>query len=93
MIVHEGKPKAVKAPPTSDGTAELLRGGGFMVGTGLAAGILLLTALGGVTKTGATTNGGWLALIVALMCLPFGALLLTLGVAKWLRNRRLERPR
>jgi len=88
MIVHERK-----APPTNDGTAELLRGGGFMVGTGLVAGILLLTVLGGMTKTGATTNGGWLALIVALMCLPFGALLLTLGVAKWLRNRRLQRLR
>jgi hypothetical protein len=91
MIVHEGKPSAVKAPPTSDGTAELLRGGGFMVGTGLICGILLLTVLGGVTRTGATTNGGWLALIVALMCLPFGGLLLTLGIAKWLRNRRLQR--
>ena len=32
-----------------------------------------------------------LALIVALMCLPFGLLLLTLGVAKWLRNRREAR--
>ena len=72
---------------------ELLRGGGFMVGTGLLAGLLLLTVLGGVTHTGATTNGGWLALIVALMCLPFGALLLTLGIAKWLRNRRLQRLR
>jgi hypothetical protein len=91
MIVHEVKPRAVKAPPTSDGTAELLRGGGFMVGTGLICGILLSTVLGGVTRTGATTNGGWLALIVALMCLPFGGLLLTLGIAKWLRNRRLQR--
>jgi len=33
------------------------------------------------------TNSGWFALIVALMCLPFGLMLLTLGVAKWLRNR------
>jgi hypothetical protein len=93
MIVHPGKPTAVKTPPTSDGTAELLRGGGFMVGTGIICGILLLTVLGGVTHTGATTNSGWLALIIALMCLPFGALLLTLGIAKWLRNRRLERQR
>jgi hypothetical protein len=93
MIVHEGKPHAVKTPLPSDGTVELLRGGGFMVGSGLVAGILLLTVLGGVTHTGATTNSGWLALIVALMCLPFGALLLTLGIAKWLRNRRLQRLR
>ena len=66
---------------------------GFMVGVGLLCGILLLTVLGGVTHTGATTNSGWLALIVALMCLPFGGLLLTLGVAKWLRNRRLQRQK
>jgi hypothetical protein len=93
MIVQESRSKADKIHPISDGTAELLRGGGFMVGTGLLAGLLLLTLLGGMTKTGATTNGGWLALIVALMCLPFGALLLGLGIAKWFRNRRLARPR
>jgi hypothetical protein len=93
MIVQESRGKADKTHPISDGTAELLRGGGCMVGTGLLAGLLLLTLLGGMTRTGATTNGGWLALIVALMCLPFGALLLTLGIAKWLRNRRLERLR
>jgi hypothetical protein len=62
-----------------------------MVATGLLAGALVLTVLGGFTRQGATTNAGWFALIVALMCLPFGALLLTLGVAKWLRNRRLAK--
>jgi hypothetical protein len=61
-----------------------------MVGAGLVAGALVLTVLGGFTRNGATTNSGWFALIVALMCLPFGALLLTLGVAKWMRNRRLR---
>jgi hypothetical protein len=89
--VQEPKSIAANRQPKSDGTAELLRGGGFMVGTGLLAGLLLLTLLGGMTKTGATTNGGWLALIVALMCLPFGGLLLVLGVAKWLRNRSMRR--
>jgi hypothetical protein len=92
MTVQERKNSAGKAQ-RGDGTVELLRGGGFMVGTGLLAGLLLLTVLGGVTQTGARTNGGWLALIVALMCLPFGALLLTLGIAKWFRNRRLQRMR
>ena len=62
-----------------------------MVGTGLLAALLLVTLLGGFTHTGASTNAGWFALIVALMCIPFGGLLLTLGVAKWLRNRRLGR--
>jgi len=73
----------------TDGTTQLLRGGGSIVGTGIVAVVLLLTVFGGVTRTGAHSNAGWLALVVALMCLPFGALLLLLGVAKWLRNRRL----
>lgn len=62
-----------------------------MVGSGILAALLLLTVLGGFSATGAHTNTGWFALIVALMCLPFGSLLLTLGVAKWLRNRSLTR--
>ena len=59
-----------------------------MVGIGVLSALLLETVLGGYSRTGATTNTGWFALIVALMCLPFGSLLLTLGIAKWLRNRR-----
>jgi hypothetical protein len=76
-----------------DGTRQLLQWGGSIVGAGLLAVLLLQTALGGFSPTGASTNGGWFALIVALMCLPFGGLLLALGVAKWLRNRRLARNR
>jgi uncharacterized membrane protein YidH (DUF202 family) len=64
-----------------------------MVGTGLLAAALLETVLGGFSHTGASTNTGWFALIVALMCIPFGGLLLALGVAKWLRNRRIARER
>lgn len=78
-------------PGRDDGTRELLTWGGTMVGTGLLATLLLETVLGGFTRTGATTNTGWFALIVALMCLPFGSLLLALGVAKWLRGRSLAR--
>jgi len=74
--------------PPGDGTLQLLQWGGSMVGAGILAGLLLLTVLGGFTRQGATTNSGWFALIVALMCLPFGALLLTLGISKWLRNRK-----
>lgn len=72
-----------------DGTRQLLKWGGSMVATGLLCVLLLVTVLGGYSRLGASTNAGWFALIVALMCLPFGALLLTLGIAKWLRNRRL----
>lgn len=76
-----------------DGTLQLLRWGGSMVGAGVLAALLLETVFGGFGPTGASTNAGWLALIVALMCLPFGGLLLMLGVAKWLRNRSLARKR
>ena len=81
------------ANQSDDGTRQLLQWGGTMVAAGLVAALLLVTVLGGFTRTGATTNTGWFALIVALMCLPFGGLLLTLGVAKWLRNQRGSRLR
>ncbi|HVN92638.1 MAG TPA: DUF202 domain-containing protein [Terracidiphilus sp.] len=71
-----------------DGTRQLLRWGGSMLGAGVLAIVLLTTVLGGYSRLGASTNSGWFALIVALMCIPFGLLLLALGVAKWLRNRR-----
>lgn len=76
-----------------DGTRQLLQWGGSMVGAGVLAAILLQTMLGGFSPTGASTNTGWFALIVALMCIPFGGLLLSLGVAKWLRNRSIARQR
>jgi hypothetical protein len=76
-----------------DGTRQLLKWGGSIVGAGVVAGVLLLTVLGGYSRIGARTNGGWFALIVLLACLPFGGLLLTLGVAKWFRNRRPVGPR
>lgn len=76
-----------------DGTRQLLQWGASIVGAGIVAGVLLVTMLGGFTPIGANTNTGWFALIVALMCLPFGGLLLALGVAKWLRKRALSRER
>jgi hypothetical protein len=83
----------IKMRQMTDGTPELLRSGGWTVATGVFAVLLLVTVFGGVSSTGAHTNSGWLALIVALMCIPFGGLLLLLGIAKWLRNRSLARPR
>jgi hypothetical protein len=76
---------------TGDGTRQLLQWGAWMLGAGLVAAGLLETVLGGFSATGASTNTGWFALIVALMCIPFGGLLLALGLAKWLRNRALSR--
>ncbi len=85
--------KTKRASLPDDGTRQFLQWGGSMVGTGLVAVLLLVTVLGGYTRDGATTNAGWFALIVALMCLPFGGMLLFLGIAKWLRNRRERRVR
>jgi hypothetical protein len=76
-----------------DGTRQLLQWGASILGAGLLAGVLLVTVLGGFSPTGASTNAGWFALIVALMCIPFGGMLLALGAAKWLRNRVLSRNR
>jgi len=92
MLVAERVPETMNRSSTmNDGTRQLLQWGGSIVGTGVLAVILLETLLGGFGQTGASTNTGWFALIVALMCLPFGSLLLTLGIAKWLRNRRIDR--
>jgi hypothetical protein len=77
----------------NDGTRQLLQWGASILSSGIVAGLLLVTLLGGFSPTGASTNTGWFALIVALMCIPFGGLLLALGVAKWLRNRALSRNR
>jgi hypothetical protein len=79
--------------PPNDGTRQLLQSGASILGSGVVAGLLLVTVLGGFSPTGASTNTGWFALIVALMCIPFGGLLLALGVAKWSRNRALSRHR
>lgn len=76
-----------------DGTRQLLQWGGTMLAVGLLAALALQTLLGGFSPTGASTNSGWFALIIALMCIPFGGLLLALGIAKWLRNRSLARRR
>ncbi len=88
----QASPANTPAVP-DDGTRQLLRWGGSMVGVGILSAVLLETVLGGFSPTGARTNSGWFALIVALMCIPFGGLLLALGIAKWLRNRSLARRR
>jgi hypothetical protein len=90
-VSRGNRPSVPHRTGPNDGTRQLLQGGGSMVGTGLIAAVLVETVLGGFTRTGATTNTGWFALIVALMCIPFGLLLLSLGIAKWLRNRSVTR--
>ena len=63
-------------------TRKLLTTGGAIFGTGALAALLMLTVCGGVTHQGPHNNGGWLALMVAMGCLPTGTLTLALGLAK-----------
>ncbi len=74
-----------------DGTTQLLRWGSVICAVGAVAVVLLLTVFGGVSVEGAHSNPGWLALIVGMMCLPFGLMLTLLGAAKWLRRRGISR--
>ncbi len=62
-----------------------------MLVAGVLTALLTATVFGGVSRQGPHTNAGWLSLIVALMCLPFGLMLFALGAAKWFRNRRIAR--
>jgi drug/metabolite transporter (DMT)-like permease len=80
------------APPMpDDGTAQLLRAGIWILAVGGLAALLTATVFGGIGRHGPHTNSGWLSLLLAMMCLPFGSMLTLLGGAKWLRNRRLAR--
>jgi hypothetical protein len=62
-----------------------------MLLAGVLAALLTATVFGGITRQGPHTDAGWLSLMVAMACLPFGLMLFALGAAKWLRNRRLAR--
>lgn len=77
--------------PGDDGTRALLRAGAAILVAGILAALLTATVFGGISRQGPHTNAGWLSLMAAMMCLPFGLMLFALGAAKWLRNRRLRR--
>jgi hypothetical protein len=76
---------------SNGGTRQLLRGGFGIFAVGVMAALLTKTVFGGIGQHGPHTDSGWLALIIALMCLPFGLLLTALGSAKWLRDRRIAK--
>jgi hypothetical protein len=69
-------------------TRTLLRSGAGIFGTGMLAAVLAMTLFGGFGPQGPHTNGGWLCLMVAMGCLPFGTILLALGLAKWIGHRK-----
>ncbi len=74
-----------------DGTRALLRAGIGILAAGLLAALLTVTVFGPIGIHGPHNNGGWLCMLAAMMCLPFGLMLFGLGFAKWLRNRHLRR--
>ena len=74
-----------------DGTRQLLQGAFGTLVAGILAALATSFLFGGIGVHGPHTNAGWISLLVAMMCLPFGLMLLLLGGAKYLRNRRIAR--
>jgi uncharacterized RDD family membrane protein YckC len=81
--------RAPRTPLPDDGTRPLLQGAFWTLLVGILAALATRFLFGGIGIHGPHTNGGWLSLIVTMMCLPFGCMLLALGGAKYLRNRHL----
>jgi hypothetical protein len=69
-------------------TRQLLRTGLAIFLTGAVAALLTLTAFGGIGHQGPHTNSGWLALMIAMGCLPTGTLTLALALAKLFHYRK-----
>lgn len=88
--IHVATANPERTVPVEDGTHQLLRAGAGTLLAGIIAALLTVTVFGGIGIQGPHTNAGWLSLLVAMMCLPFGFLLFLLGSAKWLRNRHLR---
>ncbi|HEX3438308.1 MAG TPA: hypothetical protein VHT24_16185 [Pseudacidobacterium sp.] len=81
------KPIENTGPMPNDGTRQLLQSGAGTLAAGILAAALTKFVFGGIGPQGPHTNSGWIALMIAMMCLPFGFLLFSLGAAKWLRNK------
>ncbi|HEV2645310.1 MAG TPA: hypothetical protein VGU46_02990 [Acidobacteriaceae bacterium] len=69
-------------------TRQLLRTGLAIFLTGAIAALLTLTLFGGIGHQGPHTNAGWLALMVAMGCLPTGTLTLLLALSKLIGDRK-----
>ncbi len=69
-------------------TRKLLTTGLSIFFTGAIAAALALTVFGGIGRQGPHTNSGWLALMLAMGCLPTGFLTLLLALAKLNGDRR-----
>ncbi|HTV06735.1 MAG TPA: hypothetical protein VME86_15305 [Acidobacteriaceae bacterium] len=72
-----------------DGTRQLLQTGIWTLAAGVLAALLSESVFGGIGPQGPHTSTGWIFLLIAMGCLPFGSMAFLLGGAKWLRNRRI----
>ena len=70
-------------------TRAILRTGSWLFITGALSAISIFVLFGGINRRqGPHTNLGWLALMLAMGCLPTGTLTLALGLGKWLGDQR-----
>jgi hypothetical protein len=69
-------------PSLQSDTRNLLRTGLIIFGTGLLSVLYVRTLGGGIGHQGPHTNSGWLALMLAMGCLPTGFLTLLLAIMK-----------
>ena len=74
--------------PMQPDTRKLLRTGLYIFGTGVISVVLIITLFGGIGRQGPHTNSGWLALMLAMGCLPTGTLTLALAFSKLIGDRR-----
>ncbi len=68
-------------------TRKLLTTGSAIFLVGCVAALLAETVFGGIGRQGPHTNLGWLALMIAMGCLPTGLLTLLLAFAKLAGDR------
>jgi hypothetical protein len=73
--------------PMQPDTRKLLRTGLLIFGTGVISVLLIITLFGGIGRQGPHTNSGWLALMLAMGCLPTGTLTLALAFSKLIGDR------
>jgi hypothetical protein len=71
-----------------DDTRKVMTTGVSIFVVGVVAAALTITVLGGIGRQGPHTNMGWLALMVAMGCLPIGLLTLLLGLGKVAADRK-----
>jgi len=68
-------------------TRKLLTTGLSIFLTGALSTLLMFTVFGGAGRQGPHTNSGWLALMLAMGCLPTGFLTLVLALMKFYADR------